>query len=78
MKPSLKYLGHRVNKEGLHPIIIKVKVIKNAPAHSNVTDLKSFLGMVNFYGKFLSNLSSTIEPLYELLCRDSCSDHNSY
>ena len=49
----------------------KVKAIKDAPAPTNVTELKSFLGMVNFYGKFLPNLSSTLEPLHELLRKDS-------
>ena len=44
-----------------------MKAIQDAPAPTNVTELKSFLGMVNFYGKFLPNLSSTLEPLHELL-----------
>ena len=70
MKPSLECLGHRVDKERFHPMAAKVKAIKDAPAPTNVTELKSFLGMVNFYGKFLPNLSSTLEPLHELLRKD--------
>lgn len=72
LKPSLECLGHRVDKEGFHPVEAKVEAIKNVPAPTNVTELKSFLGMINFYGKFLPNLSSTLEPLHELLRRETC------
>ena len=71
MKPSLECLGHRVDKEGFHPVEAKVQAIKDAPAPTNVTELKSFLGMINFYGKFLPNLSSLLEPLHELLRKDN-------
>lgn len=67
MKASLDCLGHRVDAEGFHPVAAKVQAIKEAPTPKNVTELKSFLGMINFYGKFLSNLSTTLEPLHELL-----------
>ena len=67
MKPSLVCLGHHIDAEGFHPVAAKVKAIQDAPAPTNVTELKSFFGMVNFYGKFLPNLSSTLEPLHELL-----------
>ena len=67
MKPSLECLGHRVDKEGVHPVEAKVLAIKDAPSPTNVTELKSILGMINFCGKFLPNLSSTLESLHELL-----------
>ena len=67
MKPSLDCLGHHIDKDGFHPVAAKVNAIKDAPAPTNVTELKSFLGMINFYGKFLPNLSSTLEPLHKLL-----------
>ena len=41
--------------------------ILNAPAPTSVTELKSFLGLVSYYGKFIPNLSSTLYPLYQLL-----------
>lgn len=63
----MEYLGHKISKEGLQPTEEKVRAIKNAPQPSNVTQLKSFLGLVNYYAKFLPNLSSTLAPLYELL-----------
>ena len=41
------------------------------PQPRNVAELKSFLGMVNYYSKFLPNLSTTISPLYALLKKNS-------
>ena len=70
MKPVLECLGHRVDAEGFHPVEAKVNAIKEAPAPTNPSELKSFLGMLNFYGKFLPNLSSTLEPLHLLLRKD--------
>ncbi len=67
MKSSLECLGHRIDAEGFHPVPAKVEAIQHAPSPNNVSELKSFLGMVNFYGKFLPNLSSTLEPLHKLL-----------
>ena len=37
------------------------------PSPTNVTELRSFLGLVNYYGKFLPDLATTLAPLYELL-----------
>ena len=67
MLSSVEYLGRRITAQGLQPTDEKVQAIKNAPAPTNVSQLKSFLGLLNYYGKFLPNLSSTLVPLYRLL-----------
>ena len=72
MKPVLECLGHRIDEEGFHPVDAKVKAIKEAPTPTNPSELKSFLGMLNFYGKFMPDFSSTLEPLHELLRKDIC------
>ena len=41
--------------------------MSEAPAPVNVQQLRSFLGLVNYYGKFLPHLASTLAPLYQLL-----------
>ena len=69
--PSVEYLGHIIDKEGLHPSPTKVEAIKNAPEPSNVSELKSFLGLLNYYGKFLPNLSVVLSSLYSLLQKKS-------
>ncbi|PAA73574.1 hypothetical protein BOX15_Mlig008794g1 [Macrostomum lignano] len=67
MQTSISYLGHRIDADGLHPIKDKVEAIVSAPAPKDATQLRSFLGMVNYYGKFLPNLSQILAPLHLLL-----------
>ena len=67
LMPQVEYLGHLIGKEGLRPNPSKVKAILDAPIPSNVSELRSFLGLVNYYAKFIPNLSSTLSPLYSLL-----------
>ena len=67
MLPKIEYLGHVISAEGLHPAKDKIRAILEAPAPSSVAQLRSFLGMVNYYGKFLPQLSSLLAPLYSLL-----------
>ena len=67
MLPSVEYLGHCISERGLQPTGKKVKAIQSAPAPTNLTQLKSFLGLINYYCKFLPNLSDTLSPLYRLL-----------
>ena len=67
MLSRVEYLGHFISAEGLHPSPGKVKAIVEAPAPQNVNQLHSFLGLINYYGKFLPNLASMLAPLYQLL-----------
>ena len=41
-----------------------------AKSPTNVTELKSYLALLNYYGKFLPNLATTLHPLYDLLQKD--------
>ena len=61
------YLGHKISAEGLSPTESKVRAIVNTPAPTDVTQLKSFLGLLSYYLKFLLNLASRLAPLHELL-----------
>ncbi|XP_008189838.1 uncharacterized protein K02A2.6-like [Acyrthosiphon pisum] len=67
-KESIDYLGYRLNGSGLYPNPEKVDAIKNAPVPVNVTQLKSYLGLLNYYHTFLSlsSLSDVMEPLLSL------------
>lgn len=67
LQSSMVYLGHRIDKDGLHPTEAKVQAIRSAPVPRNVSKLHSFLGLINYYQKFLPNLSSALHPLNRLL-----------
>ncbi len=71
MTTSVEYLGHRIDGEGVHPLKSKTEAIAKAPQPTNVTELRAFLGMVNYYGKFLPRMSTTLAPLYNLLKADT-------
>ena len=75
--PQVEYLGHQISQKGLHPTKEKVRAIVEAPAPQNVTQLKSFLGMLNYYGKFLPNLSTMLAPLYSLLHKQTAWQWNT-
>ena len=66
LQKSVEYLGHRIDASGLHPTEAKVKAIVDAPTPKNLSELKSYLGLLNYYGRFLPNLSSMIQPLNQL------------
>ena len=44
----------------------KVEAVQKSPAAKDVSQLKSFIGLVNYYGKFLPDLSTVLAPLYRL------------
>ena len=67
MAPSVTYLGHQIDAKGLHPISDKVRALQQAPEPRNVTELKSYLGLLTYYSSFLPNLTTVLAPLYKLL-----------
>ena len=52
---------------GIMPCDSKVEAIKNAPKPENVSQLRSFLGLLNHPGSFLPRVSTVFEPLHHLL-----------
>ena len=67
MAESVDYLGYLIDSEGLHATEEKLQAILQAPTPRNVQELRSFLGLVNYYGKFISNLATILHPLNALL-----------
>lgn len=66
-RQSVEYLGHVIDSKGLHKAPSKVKAIVEAPSPTNVSQLRSFLGLLTYYAKFVSNLANRLKPLHELL-----------
>ena len=67
MLPSIQYLGHHISAEGISPAEDKKRAVLDAPVPQNIPQLRSFLGLVNYYGKFLHKLADTLAPLHQLL-----------
>ena len=64
---SVEFLGHVISAEGVLPNKKKVEAVLAAPTPKDVSQVRSFLGLMIYYGKFLPNLSSVLAPLYRLL-----------
>ena len=68
---EVEYLGFILDKNGIRTNPDKIKAVMHAPAPTNITELQSFLGGVNYYSKFIQNMAEIATPLYTLLKRDT-------
>ncbi len=68
---SEEYMGLKVDKQCLHPLEKKITALKSAPLPKDVHQLRSFLGMVNHYNKFIMHSATILTPLYQLLGKNA-------
>jgi len=66
LKREVVYLGLKIDAEGLHPVEENVDAVKRAPVPQNFSEMRSFLGMVQYYHPFLPDLATTPAPLHKL------------
>ena len=64
---ELRFLGHLIDRPGIWPNPDKVEAIWQMSPPANVQQLKMILGMISYLGRFIPNLSTVGQPLYELL-----------
>lgn len=64
---ELSFLGHVVSANGIQPISKNLKQIDSFAQPSNVSQLRSFLGLVEYYSKFIPHLAEIVEPMRKLL-----------
>ena len=67
-KESIEYLGHIINKEGIK--CVQNEKLRNMARPKNVEELQRFLGLANFFRKFIPVFSRIAYPLYQLLRKD--------
>ncbi|GFO09874.1 Pol polyprotein [Plakobranchus ocellatus] len=64
---SLEFLGHKVSQFGSIPLPSKVKAISDFPKPPTIKGLQEFLGMINFYHRFIPHAASLLLPLHDAL-----------
>jgi transposase-like protein len=64
---SVKYLGNRIDESGIHPATEHLEAMKKMPSLKNAKELRSFLGSINCYSKFVPHLQSLCVLLHKLL-----------
>lgn len=68
---AIEYLGFRVDAHGVKPLASKIDAIVKMPEPTNVSEVRAFIGSLNFYRMFVKNMSTILAPLYELLKKNS-------
>ncbi|XP_049520592.1 retrovirus-related Pol polyprotein from transposon opus [Dermacentor silvarum] len=68
---ELSFLGHRVSAEGVAPLQTKVDAIVHAATPTDAGKLRSFLGLVEYYARFVPRLAEEVEPMRRLLRKDT-------
>ena len=77
IKSQLKFLGHTLSKEGVKPDTAKIKGVNNFRVAKNPTEVKSFLGLVNFCAKYIGDFATLAEPLRKLTRKEVKCQWNS-
>ena len=63
----LKFLGHTISNKGVETNDDKIKKIMQAPSPGCITQLRSFLGLANYYRRFIKDYALITAPLYAML-----------
>lgn len=68
---KVQFLGHELSDQGIRPLDKYVSAIKDFRTPINISELQSFLGLINYIGKWIPNMATLTEPLKQLLRRKS-------
>ncbi|XP_017482654.1 PREDICTED: uncharacterized protein K02A2.6-like [Rhagoletis zephyria] len=67
LKDSIEYCGYVISKEGIRRMSNKIQAIQNMKVPTNREEVRAFMGLVNYYGRFVKNLSDIVHPINRLL-----------
>ncbi|GKB94432.1 hypothetical protein Tco_0980569 [Tanacetum coccineum] len=60
---SVQFLGHVINREGVHVDPAKIEAIKNWPVPTSPTEVRQFMGLTGYYRRFIEGFSLIAKPL---------------
>lgn len=67
LRKEVNYLGHTITTAGLKPNDDKIKTVLDYPIPKTTTEIKSFLGLVGYYRKFIKDFAKVTQPLTKCL-----------
>ena len=68
---EISYLGHIINRTGIHTDPSKVEAVAAYPRPQTVTEICHFIGLASYYRRFIRGYSNIASPLYKLLKKDA-------
>eukprot|EP00731_Ephydatia_muelleri_P020689 Em0013g416a len=71
VQKAVKYLGHVVSAEGICPDPAKTEVVVSYPVPTSAKEVKQFMGLCNYYRRFVKDYSKIAAPLFKLLSKDA-------
>ena len=69
-RPEIEYLGHRISDQGIAVPDKYIDVVRNWPKPTSVKDVRTFLGKVSYYRRFIQDFSAVAAPLTDLTKKD--------
>jgi len=66
-QPTVEFLGHKVTATGVAPLSKHVEAVQSFPPPSTIQQLQRFLGLLNFYRRFLPGIAKVLKPLTDSL-----------
>ena len=77
-KQELTYLGHRVSKEGVSPVPEYVKIIEEWPLPTCRKELRTFMGKIGYYRRFIKDYAAISSPLNDKMVKDGTSETETF
>jgi hypothetical protein len=69
-RKSIEVFGYNINKDGINIVKENIQPILELSPPENMTMLRSFLGKINYYSRFLKDMATDIAPLYDCVKKD--------
>lgn len=73
---EMLFIGHIVSKGTIRPDPAKLRAVKEIPVPQNLAELRSFLGLANYYHDFIAGFALTCRPLYKLTRKNEVFEWN--
>lgn len=71
LQREIMFLGHIISDKGINPDPSKIEAVQSFPIPTNTKEIQSFLGLANYYRRFIQNFSEIASPITALLKKDA-------
>lgn len=76
LRKDVEFLGHVITPQGIKPNPKKIHAIQNFPIPRTVKEIKSFLGLLGYYRRFIKNFAKITKPFTKCLKKGEKIEHN--